>query len=131
MLKLNDLQPGDMISINDEGIVREGMVVKISRDDHQALVNNGIQEFWYSPQEMYAIPLDEAQLTRLGFTREVSDNGMKYKKDSFRLVTPKAGDFSNIDMWWREDRRHFSFPLGVHELQNLHLSMTKIPLGMA
>jgi hypothetical protein len=31
-------------------------------------------------------------------------------------------------MWWREDRRHFSFPLGVHELQNLHLDMTKVPL---
>lgn len=131
MLKLNDLKPGDIISINDEGIEREGMVVRVSREDHQALVNNGIQEFWYSPQEMYAIPLDEAQLTRLGFTREVVDGGMKYKKDSFRLVTPRAGDFSNIDMWWREDRRHFSFPLGVHELQNLHLDMTKIPLAMA
>jgi hypothetical protein len=131
MLKLNDLKPGDIISINDEGIEREGMVVRVSREDHQALVNNGIQEFWYSPQEMSAIPLDEAQLTRLGFTREVVDGGMKYKKDSFRLVTPRAGDFSNIDMWWREDRRHFSFPIGVHELQNLHLDMTKIPLGMA
>ncbi len=131
MLKLNDLKPGDIISINDEGIEREGMVVRVSRDDHQALVNNGIQEFWYSPQEMSAIPLDEAQLTRLGFTREEVDGGMKYKKDSFRLVTPRAGDFSNIDMWWREDRRHFSFPIGVHQLQNLHLDMTKIPLGMA
>ncbi|MBO9657797.1 MAG: hypothetical protein J7527_03150 [Chitinophagaceae bacterium] len=131
MLKLNDLKPGDIISINDEGIEREGMVVRVSREDHQALVNNGIQEFWYSPQEMYAIPLDEVQLTRLGFTREVVDGGMKYKKDSFRLVTPRAGDFSNIDMWWREDRRHFSFPIGVHELQNLHLDMTKIPLAMA
>jgi hypothetical protein len=131
MLKLNDLKPGDIISINDEGIEREGMVVKVSHEDRQALVNNGIQEFWYSPQEMYAIPLDETQLTRLGFTRETVDAGMKYKKDSFRLVTPRAGDFSNIDMWWREDRRHFSVPLGVHELQNLHLSMTKIPLGMA
>ena len=131
MLKLNDLKPGDIISINDEGIEREGMVVRVSRDDHQALVNNGIQEFWYSPQEMSAIPLDEAQLTRLGFTREAVDGGMKYKKDSFRLVTPRAGDFSNIDMWWREDRRHFSFPIGVHQLQNLHLDMTKIPLAMA
>jgi len=131
MLKLNDLKPGDVISINDEGIQREGIVVRVSHEDHQALVNNGIQDFWYSPQEMKAIPLDEHQLSRLGFTHEMVDGGVKYKKDSFRLVTPKAGDFSNIDMWWREDRRHFSFPLGVHELQNLHLSMTKIPLGMA
>jgi hypothetical protein len=131
MLKLNDLKPGDVISINDEGVEREGVVVRVSHEDHQALVNNGIQDFWYSPQELKAIPLDEHQLSRLGFTREMVDGGVKYKKDSFRLVTPKAGDFSNIDMWWREDRRHFSFPLGVHELQNLHLSMTKIPLEMA
>ena len=131
MLKLNDLKPGDVISINDEGVEREGTVVKVSHEDHQALVDNGIQEFWYSPQEMKAIPLDEKQLMRLGFTSETMDGGVKYKKDSFRLVTPRAGDFSNIDMWWREDRRHFSFPLGVHELQNLHLSMTKIPLALA
>ena len=60
--------------------------------------------------------------------KEEFENGMKYKKDSFRLVTPRKDDFSNIDMWWREDRRHFSFPLGVHQLQNLHLDMTKVPL---
>jgi len=131
MLKLNDLQPGDIISVSDEGVVREGTVVKISHEDHQALVNNGIQEFWYTPEEMQAIPLDDQQLSRLGFSREVLDSGVKYKRDSFRLVTPRQGDFSNIEMWWREDKRHFSFPLGVHQLQNLHLSMTKIPLELA
>lgn len=131
MLNLNDLKPGDLISVNDEGVEREGTVVRVSHEDHQALVNNGVQEFWYTPEVLKAIPLDETQLTRLGFTRESVDGGVKYKKDSFRLVTPRAGDFSNIDMWWREDRRHFSFPLGVHELQNLHLSMTKVPLAMA
>jgi hypothetical protein len=77
---------------------------------------------------MHAIPLDEIQLMRLGFTREEAEGGVKYKKDSFRLVTPVKGDFSNIEMWWREDRRHFSFPIGVHQLQNLHLDMTKVPL---
>ena len=114
--------------VNDEGIMREGTVVSVSHEEHQALVNNGVQEFWYTPEEMYAVPLDEEQLLKLGFTREESDSGVKYKKDSFRLVTPKKGDFSNIEMWWREDRRHFSFPLGVHELQNLHHDMTKVHL---
>lgn len=130
MIKLNDLKPGDIISVNDEGVEREGTVVRINHEDHRVLVNNGIQEFWYSLDEVRAIPLDEHQLTRLGFSREVVDGGVKYKKDSFRLVTPRQGDFSHIDMWWREDRRHFNFPLGVHELQNLHLSMTKIPLAL-
>lgn len=130
MIRLNDLKPGDIISVNDEGVEREGTVVRINHEDHRVLVNNGIQEFWYSLDEVRAIPLDEHQLTRLGFSREVVDGGVKYKKDSFRLVTPRQGDFSHIDMWWREDRRHFNFPLGVHELQNLHLSMTKIPLAL-
>lgn len=131
MLKINDLKSGDIIVVDDEGVKREGTVVSISHEDNQALVDNGIQEFWYSPEEMFAVPLDENQLVKLGFTKDDENGGVKYKKDSFRLVTPKKGDFSNIEMWWREDRRHFSFPLGVHELQNLYLSMTKVHLEKA
>lgn len=114
--------------VNDEGIMREGTVVEISHEENQALVDNGVQEFWYSPDEMTAVPLDEDQLMKLGFTKEEQDGAVKYKKDSFRLVTPRKGDFSNIEMWWREDKRHFSFPLHVHELQNLFLDMTKVHL---
>lgn len=128
MLKIGNLKSGDIISINDEGVMREGTVVSVSHEENQALVNNGVQEFWFSPAEMHSIPLDETQLMRLGFTGEDLEGGRKYKKDSFRLVTPKKGDFSNVEMWWREDRRHFSFPLAVHELQNLYLDMTKVHL---
>lgn len=128
MVKINQLKSGDLVMINDEGIVREGTVVDISHEDNQALINNGVQEFWFSPEEMTAIPLDEQQLFKLGFTGEELDGGMKYKKDSFRLVTPKKGDFSHVDMWWREDRRSFFAPLAVHELQNLYLDMTKVHL---
>ena len=130
MLKLGDLKHGDIVSLNDDGITREGTVVKVSHEDHQALINNGVQEFWYSLDQIHPVPLDEHQLIRLGFSREEQNGTVKYKKDSFRLVTPRAGDFTNVEMWWREDRRHFDFPLGVHDLQNLHLDMTKVPLGM-
>jgi len=131
MLKIGNLKAGDIIHVNDEGIIREGTVVSTSPEENQALVDNGVQEFWYSPVDMQAIPLDEEHLTKLGFTREDIDGMVKYKKDSFRLVTPKKGDFSNVEMWWREDRRHFSFPLGVHELQNLYHDMTKSHLELA
>jgi len=130
MLKIGNLKSGDIIMVNDEGVKREGTVVKTSQEENQALVNNGIQEFWYSPDNMTAIPLDENQLIKLGFSKEEVDDSVKYKKDSFRLVTPIRGDFSNVEMWWREDKRHFAFPLGVHELQNLHLDMTKTHLEM-
>lgn len=130
MLKIGNLKSGDIIIVNDEGVMREGTVVTTSSEENQALVNNGIQEFWYSPENMTAVPLDENQLVKLGFSKEEVDDAVKYKKDSFRLVTPIKGDFSNVEMWWREDKRHFAFPLGVHELQNLHLDMTKTHLEM-
>jgi hypothetical protein len=128
MLKIGDLKQGDIIVVEDEGVKREGIVVSVSHEENQALVNNGVQEFWYSPQEMEAVPLDEKQLLSLGFTKEEQEGSVKYKKDSFRLVTPRKDDFSHIEMWWREDKRHFHTPIGVHQLQNLHLDMTKVHL---
>ena len=128
MLKIGELKSGDIINVNYEGAEREGRVVSISHEEHQALVDNGVQEFWYGQEDMKAIPLDENQLSQLGFTKEESNGSVKYKKDSFRLVLPQHGDFSHIEMWWREDRRHFNTPIGVHQLQNLHLDMTKVPL---
>jgi len=117
--------------VNDDGIMREGVVTKIDHAEHLALVDNGVQEFWYDESEMDPLPVNEESLLSLGFTKEEEDGGVKYKRDSFRLVTPHKGDFSNIEMWWREDRRHFNSPIGVHDLQNLHLDMTKIPLEKA
>lgn len=132
MLKIGELKQGDIVKVTDEGVEREGTVVKVSQEENQALVNNGVQEFWYSPQEIQAVPLDENQLTKLGFEKQDHmDGAVKYMKGAFRLVTPRKGDFANVEMWYREDRRHFNFPLGVHQLQNLHLDMTKVPLELA
>ena len=129
MLKLGELKAGDIIKVNDDGVEREGAVVEISHEEHQALVDNGVQEFWYSPEDMSPIPVDEHQLLKLGFQKQdLNGEGTKYMKGAFRIVTPKIGDFSNIEMWYSEDRRHFNHPIGVHQLQNLHLQMTKVPL---
>lgn len=129
MLKLGDLKLGDIVSLDHEGDLKQGTVVRVSTEMRQALIDNGVQEFWYNLEEIHAIPLDDNQLTRLGFVKESVNGVVKYKKDSFRLVIPREGDFSHVEMWWREDRRQFDFPLGVHDLQNLHLDMTKVPLG--
>ena len=93
MLKIGNLKSGDVVMVNDEGITREGTVVKINHEQNQALVNNGIQEFWYSPDDMTAVPLDESQLMKFGFTKEEENGAVKYKLDSFRLVTPKKEIF--------------------------------------
>ncbi len=131
MLKLNELKQGDIIAINDEGIIREGTVVRTSPEERKALVNNGVQEFWYSQEEMGVIWLDDKQLARLGFVKETVEDGIKYKKDSFRLKIPKENDFSHVEMWWREDIRQFHNPIAVHDLQNLYLTMTKVPLELS
>jgi len=129
MLKIGELKQGDIVKVIDEGVEREGTVVEISHEEHQAMVDNGVQEFWYSPEEMYPILVDENQLLKLGFQKQdLNGEVVKYMKGAFRIVTPKEGDFSNLEMWYREDRRHFNVPIGVHQLQNLHLQMTKVPL---
>ncbi len=131
MLKIGELKQGDIVKVNDDGVERVGTVVRVSVEERQALINNGVQEFWYSPEDIHAIPLDEQHLEMLGFEKQPLNGGMKYLKGAFRLVTPKAGDFSHIEMWYREDRRHFTQPMSVHQLQNLHLQMTKVHLEKA
>ncbi len=129
MIKVSELKAGDVIKVEEEGVVREGIVVNTSREENQALVDNGVQEFWYSPDHMHPILVDDQQLANLGFEKEnTTDGAVKYKKGVFRLLIAKPGDFSHVDIWYREDRRHFNHPLAVHELQNLHADMAKIPL---
>ena len=66
--------------------------------------------------------------TVLVHLEEQADGSVKYKKDAFRLVIPAKDDFSHIDMWYREDRRHNPDVHYVHQLQNAHLQMTKMHL---
>lgn len=131
MVKLGHLKAGDIVMVSDDGLLREGDVVQTNREENMALIDNGIQEFWYSPQDIYPIALDEAQLMKFGFEKENLEKGVKYKKGVFRLFTPEPGNFSKLEMWYREDRRHFNVPVAVHELQNLHSDMSKIPLERA
>lgn len=128
MVKLGHLQANDIVMVNEDGLLREGTVVETNHEENMILVDNGTQEFWYQPQDVFPLALDESQLMKFGFEKESLDGADKYKKGAFRLVTPKAGDFSKIEMWYREDRRHFNVHIAVHELQNLHNSMTKVPL---
>jgi hypothetical protein len=128
MIKISDLKAGDMVMVMEEGAEREGVVTGIQRDQNLVCVDNGVQEFWYGPGEILSIPLSEEQLLKLGFHRQDTDNGVKYLRGPFRILIPKDGDFSNFEIWYREDHRHFHTPLTVHELQNHYLDMTKVPL---
>jgi hypothetical protein len=58
----------------------------------------------------------------------MTPEGEKFKKGPFRLIVHDPGNYTHIDIWYREDKRHFGHPLYVHELQNHYLQMTKVPL---
>ena len=71
MVKITDLKEGDIVNILEEGVEKAGTVVEISREDNMALVDNGVQEFWYNPAEIVPVPLTEHRLVALlGFEKE-------------------------------------------------------------
>jgi hypothetical protein len=129
MVKISELKEGDIVKVIDSGDERVGAVVDTSRDENMACINNGVQDFWYAPEDIIPVPLTEDQLIHtLGFEREETAEGVKFKKGAFRVVVHDPGNYTSLDVWYREDRRHFNHPLYVHELQNHHLDMTKVPL---
>ena len=129
MVKISDLREGDIVQVLEEGVERIGTVIEISREENMAHIDNGIQEFWYAPADIVPVPLTEKRLLEnLGFEKEDTGDGVKYKKGPFRVLVHDPGNYTNLEVWYREDRRHFNHPLYVHELQNHHLQMTKVPL---
>lgn len=128
MIKLSDLKPGDIVTIMDDGGEKEGVVTDVSQNENMVCVNNGVQDFWYPPSQILSIPLNEEQLFKLGFQRQDNEQGIKYLRGPFRIQIREEGNFSDFEIWYREDHRRFHVPLTVHELQNHYLEMTKVPL---
>jgi hypothetical protein len=129
MIKFNDIKIGDYMMGEFEGKLWEGEVTRLNGDEKQVCLLTSVQEFWFSTDHLHPIPLDEQALLNLNFSKQSAEDGsVKYSKGAFRLVTPKAGDFSSIEMWYREDRRHHPNVHFVHQLQNQYLDMVKIHL---
>jgi hypothetical protein len=132
MVKITDLKEGDIVHVLEGGIEKEGVIVDRDNYNHMVLIDNGIQEFWYSQEDIVPVPITEDKLINtLGFEKEETADGVKFKKGPFRILVHDPGNYTNMDIWYREDRRHFSHPLYVHELQNHHLDMTKMHLERA
>lgn len=129
MIRFNELKPGDLVIAEYEGDRWEGVVKELNREEKEVCVETSVQEFWFTPEHLFPIPLSEAQLEKLGFTKSENGNGVKYMKDSFRIHLPVKNDFSNMEIWWREDRRHITQLISVHELQNHYYQMTKVELN--
>jgi len=129
MIRFQDIKVGDLIQADFSGKRFDGEVTEINHEDRQICVHNGDQESWFDMGDLYAIPLDDAQLARLGFEKQVNgDKSIKYLRGPFRLLIPGEGEFGEIEIWYREDRRHIHHHLAVHELQNNYHQMTKVEL---
>ncbi len=129
MIKFSDIKIGDYVRAEFEGKTWNGEVVELNGDEKQICVQTDVQDFWFEQDQLHPIPLDEAELTRLHFEKQANGEGsVKYLKGPFRIVTPVAGDFSQMEIWYREDRRHNPDIQYVHQLQNHYLQMTKVHL---
>ena len=129
MIKFNDLKKGDYVFAESDGQAWQGEVTDLNHDEKQVSVNNGVQEFWFQAESLFPIPLDESRLLKMKFRKqEMEDGSVKYMKDAFRILTPKQDDFSNFEIWYRDENRHITRPIYLHELQNHYLDMTKVHL---
>ena len=129
MIKLNDLKEGDFVVAVYEGQQTPGYVKELNREDKEVCITTDVQDFWFKPEELFPIPLDDRELMKLNFSRQQNDDGsVKYSKGAFRLLIPANGSFNDFEMWYREDRRHITHPIAVHELQNHYSQMTKVHL---
>ncbi len=129
MIKFSELKPGDIVLADYEGKQWEGIVKDLNREDKEVCVETDVQQFWFTPDQLYPVLLDDSQLQKLHFEKQESDGTVKYKKDAFRILLSKDKGFSDFEMWYREDRRHIKQPLAVHELQNHYYQMTKVELN--
>lgn len=129
MLKFNEIKIGDIVLADNEGQKVEGEVVELNHEDREVCLRTDVQEFWFTPDELFPIPLDEDQLKKFHFEKqENGDGSVKYLRGPFRMLLPQKGNFSSFEMWYREDRRHMTHPVSVHELQNHYHQMTKVEL---
>jgi hypothetical protein len=129
MIHYNEIKVGDYLIADNDGDKKQGEVTNLNGDEKQVCVDTG-QEFWYELDQLSGIPLDEEQLLRLKFHRlENADGTIKYSKGAFRILIPSKGDFADIKIWYRDEKRYITQPMNVHNLQNHFYEMTKVHLN--
>jgi hypothetical protein len=129
MIRFQEIKVGDILQADFAGQRFDGTVTELNHEDKQVCVHNGDQDDWFEAGDLYPIRVDNAQLVKMGFEKLVNqDKSVKYMRGPFRLLIPAADQFDELEIWYREDRRHIHHPIGVHELQNFYHQMTKVDL---
>lgn len=128
MIKFSELKTGDFVIADNDGDRKRGVITNLNGDEKQICVDTG-QEFWYEREQLFPIPLSDEELINLKFHRQENPDGsVKYLKGAFRVMIPHKGDFSHMEVWYRDEKRHVSHEINVHNLQNHFFEMTKVHL---
>ncbi|MCO6496151.1 MAG: hypothetical protein J5I50_00675 [Chitinophagaceae bacterium] len=129
MVKFSELRKGDYVLANSDGRIWMGEVTSFNNDEKEIGVNDGLQEFFFKGEDLNPVPVSDDTLMKLRFTKEINTDGsVKYKKGAFRLLTPEKDNFSNFEVWYKDEKRLILHPIGLHQLQNHYLDMTKVHL---
>lgn len=130
MIQFHEIKVGDYLIADNDGDKKQGEVTNLNGNEKQVCVDNGVQEFWYETNQLSAIPLDDEQLTKLKFHKQENEDGtVKYMKGAFRMLLHGKDDFSNFEVWYRDEHRKITHPIHVHQLQNHFHDMTKVHLN--
>ena len=130
MIKYTDLRIGDYVMADNDGDNRRGEVTRLNGVEKQVEVDTGTQCFWYETSQLSPLPITDEELTRLQFHKQINEDGtLKYMKGAFRMLIPREGDFSRLELWYRDETRHIVNPISLHNLQNHFYEMTKVYLN--
>jgi len=129
MIKFSELKKGDYVLAESNGQAWRGEVVDFNYNEKEICVDNGVQGMYFNQEDLYPLPVDEDQLLKLKFTKQVNDDGsVKYSKGAFRIQTPKQDEFSHFEIWYRNEKRLITHSIPMHVLQNHYNEMTKVHL---
>lgn len=130
MIKFHEIRTGDYLLADNDGDVKRGEVTNLNGDEKQVCVDTGAQSFWYELNQLSPLPITEAELENLKFHKQVNEDGsIKYSKGAFRVLIPREGDFTRMEIWYRDETRHINSAISVHNLQNHFYEMTKVHLN--
>ena len=130
MININEVKTGDFLIVDNDGDKRRGEVTELNFAAKQVCINNGVQDFWYETNQLFPLEINDEELSNLKFNKQQNDDGtVKYSKGAFRMLIPRAGDFSHFELWYRDEKRHIMEPIPVHVLQNHFYEMTKVHLN--
>ena len=130
MMHINEIKQGNYFIVEFGGDEKFGIVTDVNKPNHQVCLDNGVQAFWYEFDQLKPLQLNEKTLLQLKFSKQNNQDGtIKYSKGAFRVLIPKEGDFSKMEIWYRDEHRHIFKQIFVHELQNHFQSMTKVELN--